>query len=123
MHCFDHDIYMNNGAQNMIDKATHGKARITNRINPCNCGCGGKDPWHAREFVRKLRNPRQAEGQTRLNFLGYGSDVQDYDMVAEVKFPWGMETIVRHIRTFDGKVYVMGWCRTLDREYFKHEGE
>lgn len=33
-----------------------GKVRITNRYEPCGCGCGGKDSWHAAHFARVVRN-------------------------------------------------------------------
>tara|TARA_R110000803_G_C11732079_1_gene289811 strand:- start:111 stop:446 length:336 start_codon:yes stop_codon:yes gene_type:complete len=31
---------------------TKEKGVIVNRTKKCTCGCGGKDPWHARNFTR-----------------------------------------------------------------------
>ena len=36
--------------------AAVGKQRITNRYEPCRCGCAGRDPWHQSEYVRVIRN-------------------------------------------------------------------
>ena len=32
-----------------------GRQRITQRIEPCSCGCNGEDSWHARVMVRVVR--------------------------------------------------------------------
>lgn len=35
--------------------------QITYRVNPCNCGCKGGDPWHAATFYRVIRSIRRLD--------------------------------------------------------------
>lgn len=67
------------------------EATITNRIKPCNCGCKGTDPWHARRFTRVLKNVREIEPTEMLTTVS----LETYTVVAlaEAKLPWGVAQV------------------------------
>jgi len=84
------------------------KTTITKRIEPCNCGCQGADPWHQKSYDRVLRNVVEASGTVRT-VIGE----QTFSKTAEVRVPWSEEPVtVYHLtKTFaeDGKTYSYGW--------------
>lgn len=85
------------------------KAKISNRIKPCNCGCQGRDPWHARSFTRIITITSEAEE------VEYSRDGCTWLVVARgtARFPWGVETVsLRAVRNdANGKQVNYGWKR------------
>ena len=79
---------------------------VTSRFNPCKCGCRGRDPWHAKDFTRKIKN---------VNVLPAAIDVLGTDngsrftagATADVKLPSGPETVYLWI----SGVVAIGWRR------------
>jgi len=47
-----------------------GPVEITNRTKPCNCGCKGRDPWHATSYQRviTLDDGSEISGTAHLPF-------------------------------------------------------
>ena len=68
---------------------------IIARINPCSCGCKGRDTWHRGTYRRTLRNVRPAEGRVQL--LGRCGLI-DIDAEAMARFPWGSSRVVREAK-------------------------
>ncbi len=82
--------------------------RITRRVDPCDCGCQGKDPWHAKTFDRVITDIRDERGRA-TSYEGVGLD---YDKVGTVSAPWSDEpvVVVRQIFEWDNKkTSVIGW--------------
>ena len=83
---------------------------IRNRLGKCNCGCQGRDPWHARTFKRVVTTTSEGveDGRTHEGFT--------WLVVArgEAQFPWGVDKVhlqgVRDDET--GKITTFGWKRT-----------
>ncbi len=67
---------------------------IINRLEPCLCGCKGKDPWHARNFKRTVT-----------------VDLDDLT-VGFARFPWGIEEVVRYRYESNGKTVFGAWERS-----------
>jgi len=74
--------------------AQPGRVKIEARRGPCHCGCGGRDSWHARTFVRVVRDVVLAEPVV----LSEGS--QEYGVAGTIeiargtaRFPWGVEEV------------------------------
>lgn len=40
--------------------------QIINRLRPCRCGCGGKDPWHKSTYRRVVTKATETEGTVQL---------------------------------------------------------
>jgi hypothetical protein len=40
----------------LTSASTDGPVWIRQRLTPCNCGCKGKDSWHAAKIKRVVRN-------------------------------------------------------------------
>ena len=86
------------------------RVHILNRLTKCNCGCQGRDPWHARGFYRVITTTSEdvEEGET---FEGH-----TWLVVArgEARFPWGVAEVhlqgVRNSET--NEVTTFGWKRT-----------
>jgi hypothetical protein len=88
------------------------KARILNRIVKCNCGCQGRDPWHARYFTRVIT----IESEEHCNECDSHEGGYTWLTVARgtAQFPWGREAVhlqaVKDKKT--GKITTFGWKRT-----------
>lgn len=82
------------------------KTTITKRIDPCNCGCQGSDPWHQKTYDRVLRNVVEESG-TAVTCMGTGT----YNKKATVRVPWSDEPVevVHVIGIFNDKTYSFGW--------------
>jgi len=66
---------------------TAARQRISYRVDPCKCGCSGRDSWHAQDFTRTVRGIRFVDGGPRLERVQAGFNVM---IVAEgwAKMPW-----------------------------------
>jgi hypothetical protein len=64
--------------------------RIVKRVEPCRCGCTGKDPWHQRAYKRVVRDMRPCEGKTRTTAFGEVETLRE----GWAKFPWGKSRVV-----------------------------
>lgn len=81
---------------------------ITKRIQPCSCGCGGRDPWHAQTFERVIKDIAPETGTCRVTAY---SEPVTYRSVGRAKFPWS-EDLVKVVEVtieVNGRVYNMGW--------------
>lgn len=67
---------------------------IINRSEPCLCGCGGKDPWHARKFRRAVT-----------------VDLDDLT-VGLARFPWGIDEVDRKRYEINGRTVYGAWKRS-----------
>ena len=65
------------------------KAKIINRIAPCNCGCKGSDSQHAAKFERTLRDVADAAGTAKT-----ADGWMAYTKTAVAKFHWGTSRVV-----------------------------
>jgi len=74
----------------METTTTETKTTIVYRTKPCRCGCKGSDSWHARSFIRTVREIRPASGKAET--CNGAVDVV-YEGVA--RFPWGAARVVR----------------------------
>lgn len=63
---------------------------IIMRDSPCKCGCGGRDPWHARTFIRAIHDIKPANIPSET----YDGIVKDFYHTGIAKFPWGEETVI-----------------------------
>lgn len=79
---------------------------ILNRRKPCNCGCGGTDPWHRRRFTRCLKQVRAWVGTARTRAWG----TCNVDAIGWVHLPAGGETVVR-VRHEARNFVWHEWCR------------
>lgn len=86
------------------------KVTITKRIDPCNCGCHGSDPWHQKSYERVIRDVVETTGAV-ATCMGTST----FDKRATVRVPWSDEPVevvhVVHVvgtSTFD-KTYSFGW--------------
>ena len=60
------------------------------RVEPCRCGCGGRDPWHRANYRRVVTKTSETTGTAR--------------------FPWGVDKIKREERAVvGGRVYYSAW--------------
>ena len=67
---------------------------IVRRLEPCDCGCYGSDPWHQRSYLRKLYDRQPASGRGRTLAMG----VQPVVETAWAHLPWGEGRRVRVVR-------------------------
>ena len=44
------------------------KTQIINKLETCNCGCGGHDPWHRQTYQRVVNQTSETTGTVRLPF-------------------------------------------------------
>ncbi len=44
------------------------KQEIINRVGQCNCGCGGKDPWHRQTYRRIVTYTGDTTGTVRMPY-------------------------------------------------------
>lgn len=56
MSVIDHSIKRGDGVVKVYSFDIEGPQRLYYRSDPCRCGCGGRDPWHARFFRRVVTN-------------------------------------------------------------------
>jgi hypothetical protein len=80
------------------------RVKVIKRLNPCNCGCRGRDPWHKAVYTRTVRNIRRTKGQALTTAMGPNNPVE-FDLVGTARFPWGTEMVVR-LRLYG---HPMGW--------------
>lgn len=84
--------------------------KIQSREATCKCGCKGRDPWHARFFLREVRDVQPTD---RFDSITIGFWIVQITNAATVTFPWGDETIYRRVtqRIDDGRIISDEWCR------------
>lgn len=68
----------------MTTTNTSKTTKITLRYEPCNCGCKGTDPWHARTVKRVVRDSQDA------NFGG-----GQHGERGCIRMPWGTQPVKR----------------------------
>lgn len=70
------------------------------RSTTCKCGCHGRDPWHRQSYKRVVRQVVQVEATTNT------TDIARQVVVARgvASFPWGEESVVATVWSFDGKM-------------------
>ena len=88
-------------------------ATITRRIDPCNCGCQGRDSWHAREFKRTITDVQDERGNCLTH--AYMNARVSYRRTGLARLPWGEGKPVRVVEvvsTCDGKEFTLGWFTT-----------
>jgi len=78
---------------------------IIKRIDPCNCGCKGKDSWHQKYYRRKIQDIREETGSARVLYLD-GAE-RPYTKTGYAQFPWGKTRVV----------YDFGWAIDHDSYY------
>lgn len=81
--------------------------KIHVRADRCNCGCEGRDPWHAKSFTRRLRDVTPETGVAR-----FSSGVEaPYDQRATVRLPWSEDpvTVVHRVFVDGDRVFSIGW--------------
>jgi hypothetical protein len=61
------------------------QVRCTLRLEPCNCGCTGSDPWHQPWYARTLVDVEHDPGKCETA-IGPNTN---YDWTGYAKFPWG----------------------------------
>ena len=86
-------------------------ARIIRRLDPCKCGCQGKDSWHRRSYTRTLLDKRAEDGRCHVPAMG---GEYAYDQVATVEVPWSsapvrVVQIVHPSARTAGKLIPLGW--------------
>jgi len=95
------------------------KETITKRIDPCNCGCGGTDPWHKRNFKRVIKDIQDCEEAEGLMTTG---TTHKYDKVGFAQMPWGKQRVVRvimYVKTmYHGNRHELGWY-ILKEDFYK----
>ena len=68
--------------------------KVQMRDMPCNCGCKGSDPWHARNLKRKIRNIQPIDPSvTDSHTLGDRVYTEAVIALGEIKTPWGFEPV------------------------------
>lgn len=67
------------------------KTRIVRRVDPCNCGCCGNDPWHKGHYRRVLSDVREVKGSARSYGESFGLL---FDRLALASAPWSDEPVV-----------------------------
>lgn len=84
--------------------------KIVCRATACKCGCGGRDPWHARFFHRTLR---EVQPTSRFEPVVNGFWTMSVPEQAVAQFPWGQETVYHFVtmRSEDGRIVAEGWFR------------
>lgn len=107
---------------------------ITNRVDPCGCGCKGSDPHHARNFTRTITQVEEVPTGTQVRTRAYGTG--PVRRIGWARFPWGRERVAEvYAERFDfeagrmvpvldnhGAQYVIGWaiasgpCTEAERE-------
>ena len=102
--------------QNLLSE---GSQIITNRINPCRCGCSGTDPWHRKTFRRRVKQIRRVKG-TAVKRCDWGTGARiEIVAVGRAKLPGSIfEEIGLHVwyvPTLKTAV-PMGWYRITDLE-------
>ena len=58
-------------------------ADICYRIDPCTCGCKGRDPWHQRDYRRVIRRIKRVRGECVVRSGVAGT----YDAVGWARLP------------------------------------
>lgn len=61
---------------------------ITNRVDPCRCGCGGQDPWHARSFDRVVHDIVDIHVEDT-----FGNTTKTLIKKGTAQFPWGRDAV------------------------------
>lgn len=84
--------------------------RIINRVSPCKCGCGGRDPWHAQHFNRVVRDVVYLDDLESVRTTAFGRD----KVIARgvVKLPRGMTPVgfVAYYLEQTNEWHRLGWC-------------
>lgn len=83
------------------------KAEIVSRVEPCRCGCQGRDPWHARTFTRELHDVTEVE-PIEVKVRAYREPLLAR-RVAWAHFPWGDEEVAEVFIEAAGRRSVLGW--------------
>ena len=86
----------------MTAAQTTEKASITARLAPCRCGCGGRDSWHAKQFIRTVREIIEIEPTSAKAKSGYAITI---DARGIATFPWGASAVGRQVT----RNIMIGW--------------
>jgi hypothetical protein len=92
---------------------------ILNRVNPCNCGCGGKDSQHAKTFKRVVSDVKLFDSIEKRNVNAFRHYTL-VDVIAEgvvmlngqprvVYFAIGQYTFNGDSK-LNGQWFAHGWC-------------
>jgi len=98
---------MNTKGLNQVDK----KERIVARFAPCNCGCKGQDPRHAKSYRRMIRNRKSSCGVATVQGLGD----MEYSQTGTASLP--MEDAASTVVV---RLAVSG-CWVIDRNQLKYD--
>lgn len=83
------------------------------RAFSCRCGCHGQDPWHKSNYKRVVRNVVAVTAEANP------TDTAKQVIIARgvATFPWGEESVVGTVWSFDGKIQrIQDWrLETLKR--------
>ena len=86
--------------------------RIRARIDPCKCGCAGRDPWHAASFQRVVRKVIEVDPTPAVTRWGVRSTI-----VARgtARFPWGADAVgLLAVKCSTGRWVTYGWALLED---------
>ena len=83
--------------------------KITLRLSPCRCGCGGSDPWHAASLRRTIYDVTAEPARVKLKGSGLSAP-QFCRRFGTVKLPWGSAVVgERGDYASDGRWLHFGW--------------
>jgi hypothetical protein len=82
---------------------------VLRRVDPCSCGCEGRDPWHARRLDRVVSDVRPATGTARCAAEPWSLD---FDALGTASAPWSDEPVVVARWTAHGRS--LGWVFVKD---------
>jgi hypothetical protein len=86
--------------------------KIHVRQDRCNCGCEGRDPWHAKTFQRRLHDVTPETGVARFSASEVAGGVEcPYDQRATVRLPWSEDpvAVVHRVFVYGDRVISLGW--------------
>lgn len=70
------------------------------RNKPCNCGCHGKDPWHAATFLRIVKNIVEVP----VGMIDPNECRKVVIATGEIQAPWGTQAVQLETYTVNGKL-------------------
>lgn len=79
--------------------------RITCRVGPCRCGCGGRDPWHVTRMKRVVKDFREVREVVDLSWI------RGVTIVARgrIRSPWGFHEVGLVVAENREVACILGW--------------